>query len=252
MLLDPAGRLDEVAPVRRVLLDAGRDGEDVGVEDDVLGGEPDLLGEDPVGPFAHRRTPLQAVGLAVLVERHHDHRGAVLAAQPGVLDERLLALLERDRVDDRLALHALEAGLDDLPLGGVDHDRDPRDVGLARDQLEEAVHRADAVDHPLVHVDVDDLGAGVDLLAGHRECGVVVAVLDQAAEPGRAGDVGPLADVHEQAGLVDGERLEAGQAQRTHRLGRRAWLGTHGGGGDRSDVLGGGAAAAADEVDQAL
>jgi len=40
-----------------------------------------------------------------------------------LLDEVLLALLERDRVDDALALAALEAGLDDVELGGVDHER---------------------------------------------------------------------------------------------------------------------------------
>ena len=43
--------------------------------------------------------------------------------------------------------------------------------GLAGDQLREAVHRLDAVDHPLVHVDVDDLRAGLHLLAGDRERG---------------------------------------------------------------------------------
>jgi hypothetical protein len=86
-----------------------------------------------------------------------------------VADELLLPRLEGDGVDDRLALHALEAGLDDLPLGGVDHHRHAADVGLGGDQLEEAVHRLDAVDHPLVHVDVDDLRAGLDLLAGDGE-----------------------------------------------------------------------------------
>ena len=71
--------------------------------------------------------------------------------------------------------------------------------GSAGDQLGEAVHRRDAVDHALVHVDVDDLRADLDLLAGDRQRGVVVAGLDQVAEPRRAGDVGALADVDEQA-----------------------------------------------------
>ena len=83
-------------------------------------------------------------------------------------------------------------------LRGVDHQRHPGDVRLAGDQLEEAVHRGDAVDHALVHVDVDDLRAGLDLLAGDRQRGGVVALLDQPAEPGRPGDVGALADVDEQ------------------------------------------------------
>ena len=49
---DAAGRLDEVDAVVVVLLDAGGDGEDVGVEDDVLGREADLLGQEPVGAGA--------------------------------------------------------------------------------------------------------------------------------------------------------------------------------------------------------
>ena len=46
--LDPAGRLDVGDGVAGVLLDAGPDGEDVRVEDDVLRLEPDDLGQQPV------------------------------------------------------------------------------------------------------------------------------------------------------------------------------------------------------------
>jgi hypothetical protein len=46
VLPDPARRLDEVDAVVVVLLDAGRDREDVRIEDDVLGREADLLGQD--------------------------------------------------------------------------------------------------------------------------------------------------------------------------------------------------------------
>src|SRR6476620_11093478 len=99
VLLDPAGGLDVVDAVVGVLLYAGRHREDVGVEDDVLGGEPHLVHEDVVGPLADRLATLEVVGLAVLVERHHDHRGAVLAAQPGLLAALVLALLHRDGVD---------------------------------------------------------------------------------------------------------------------------------------------------------
>ena len=47
--LDLAGRLDVGQGVVVVLLDAGGDGEDVGVEDDVLRREADLFGQDLVG-----------------------------------------------------------------------------------------------------------------------------------------------------------------------------------------------------------
>ncbi len=139
--LDLPRRLDEGDAVAVVLLDAGGDGEDVGVEDDVLGREADLLGQQLVGPLADRHLALDGVGLALLVERHHHHGRAVAQHLPRVLQERLLALLHADGVDDGLALHALEARLDHRPLGRVDHERHAGDVGLGGDQVEERHHR---------------------------------------------------------------------------------------------------------------
>ena len=53
-LLQLADRLDELDGVVVVLLDAGADGQDVDVEDDVLGRKADLLGQQLVGPLADR------------------------------------------------------------------------------------------------------------------------------------------------------------------------------------------------------
>ena len=76
----PAHRLDEVASVAVVFGDAGGDGEDVGVEDDVLGRETGLLDEQPVGSGDDALAAFHRVRLAVFVEGHHDHRGAVTTA----------------------------------------------------------------------------------------------------------------------------------------------------------------------------
>ena len=164
--LDPPRRLEEGDGVAVVLLDAGGDGEDVRIEDDVLGREADPLGEQPVAALADRELALRGVRLPLLVERHDDDGGAVSADLAGERQERLLALLEADRVDDALALQALQPRLDDRPLRGVDHHRHPGDVRLGGDQVEEADHRRLRVQHRLVHVDVDDLSAVGDLLAG--------------------------------------------------------------------------------------
>ena len=50
--LNPARGLDEIDGVVRMLLDAGGDGEDVGVENDVLGGEANVVHENVVGARA--------------------------------------------------------------------------------------------------------------------------------------------------------------------------------------------------------
>ena len=66
---DLAGGLDEVDAVIVVLLDAGGDGEDVGVENDVLGREAGLLGQQLVGAGADFDLARLGVGLALLRRR---------------------------------------------------------------------------------------------------------------------------------------------------------------------------------------
>ncbi len=58
-------------------------------------------------------------------------------------------------------------------------------------------HGVDAIEHSFVHVDVDDLRAVLDLLPGHGERFVELAIEDQLREFRRAGDVGAFADVDE-------------------------------------------------------
>ena len=186
LLADEPRRLDEGDAVAVVLLDAGRDRENVGIEDDVLGRKSDLVHQHVIGALADRDLALEGIGLALLVERHHHDRRPVPAHDLGVLDERVLALLERDRIHHRLALQALEPGLDHRELRRVDHHRHARDVGLRRDEIEEGHHRRFGIEQALVHVDVDDLRAVLDLVARDGERRGVVAGGHELAEPGRA------------------------------------------------------------------
>ncbi|MBV6410709.1 MAG: hypothetical protein GAKPKEKM_01531 [Rhodocyclaceae bacterium] len=212
ILADPARRFDEIDGVVVVLGDAGGDGEDVGVEDDVAGREA-VLHQQVIAAPADRRLARQRVGLALLVEGHDDHRRAVAPDFARLLEELRLAFLERDGIDDALALQALQAGLDHLPLRGVDHHRHAGDVRLGGDQVEELHHRRLRIEHGLVHVDVDHLRAGAHLGARHGDGLGELAVEDEAGEGLRAGDVGALADVHEQRLFIDVERLQPGQPQ---------------------------------------
>src|SRR6185369_6670942 len=93
---DLAGRFDEVERVAAMLVDPGRDREDVRVEHDVARLEP-LVEEQPVSALADRDLALGGIGLAGLVERHDHDRGAVSAALARELEERPLAFLEADR-----------------------------------------------------------------------------------------------------------------------------------------------------------
>ena len=131
---------------------------------------------------------------------------------------------------------------------------------------QEARHRGDAVDHPLVHADVDDVGAVLDLLPRDADGLLVLALLDELRELGRAGDVRALADHDVDARLLR-ERLRAGEAQGPRRSvatsstrrrrrgdlrrGARAAVCPSSALRDGGDVLGRVAAAAAGDVDEA-
>ena len=201
--LDDPRRLDEVDGIVVVFLDPRRHGEDIGVEDDVLGRKTDLVHQDIVGAGADLDLACGRIGLSNLVKGHDHDGGPVAQAFDRLFAELGLSRLHRDGIDDRLALDAFQTRLDHLPFGAVDHHRHPGDVGLGRDQVEEGDHGRLRIQQALVHVDVDDRGPGLDLLAGDVERCAIVALNDQLPEFGRAGDVRPLADVDEGGSHAD-------------------------------------------------
>jgi len=242
--------LDEIDAVIVVLLDAGGDREDVGIEDDVLGREADLFRENFVGACANFDFARLGVGLALLIKSHDHGRRAVATHDLGLGDEFFLALLQRNRIHHRLALDAFQAGLDHLELGRVHHDRDARDVGLGGDEVQKLDHHLLRIEQALVHVDVDDLGAGGDLLARHVKRGGIVAGLNEFSEFRGARDVGALADIDETN--VGGQRERLQPRQFELRRDRRDFSRRDAGNalGDGGDMVRRGAAAAADDIDE--
>ena len=247
----PAHRVDEVAAVCIVGVDAGGDGEDVGVEDDVLRRQAGFLHQQAMAAPHDGLAAFQRIRLPVLVEGHHHHRGAVALAQPRLFQERGLAGLEADGVDDALALHAAQAGLDHAPIAGIDHHRHPGDVRFAHGEMQEPAHGGHAVGHAFVHVHVDDLGAALHLLPRHVQRRGEIVGFHQTAKLGRTRHVGALADVDEERFAVDAHRLQPGQRQRWRWRWRPPRRGPPGPGGDGADVFRRGAAAAPDHVHQA-
>src|SRR5690606_29483914 len=126
------------------------------------------------------------------------------------------------------------------------------DVGFGGQQVEEVDHHLLGVDQPLVHVDVDDLGAVLYLVARHFEGGRVVAGGDQPLEAGGAGDIGALPDIDEGDLGREREWLQPGEAQ--HRLDLRHLSRLVGRDdlGEGADVVGRRAAATADDIDEAF
>ena len=117
--------------------------------------------------------------------------GAEFLRQDQPVLGRLLAILEVDRVDDRLAAMQLQRGLDHRRLGAVDHQRRVHRGGEAGDDLVHLLHLVAADEGG---ADVEAVGAFADLLAADRDAAIPV-MHRLALAPGlRAIGVAALAD----------------------------------------------------------
>ena len=209
--LDITAAVDKIHCITVMGIDARGDGEDIRVKDDVLRRKVQPLPQQPVTALADRLAPLQRVRLPLLIESHHHHSRAVTPAQPGLGEKLLFPLLQADGVHHALALGPFQPGLNHLPLGGVDHQRHPADFRLPREQFQEPFHGRNRVQHPLVHVDIDDLRAGLHLLPRHLQRAAVVLGPDKPGELRRAGHISALAHIDEQRVRVDIQSLQAAQ-----------------------------------------
>jgi len=145
-----------------VLLDPGRDGQDIRIEDDVLRRKAGLLDEQFIGALADRDLAFGGVGLARLVEGHHDDARAEAPDDAGLREKILFTFLQR--------------------VGAVDHDRNARHFGLAGDEIQEARHRRFGIEHAFVHVHVEQVRAAAHLIERNLEGRVVVVGLDELSE----------------------------------------------------------------------
>ena len=252
LVLDLARSLDEIHSIIVVFRDTCRHGKNIGVENNVLGRKANFLRQDAPGSFADGNPLFQAVCLALLVKCHHDDGRTVTKDGLCLLDEWLPAFFEADRINDPLALQALQPGIEHLPAGGIDHDWYPGDIRLGCDQVQEARHRFGAVQKAFVHVDVDDLGAILNLLQSHLQGFSVVVFGNQAFELRRPGHIGAFTHIDEIQFRRDGQGFQSGQAAARFQFGNFSWPCVFNRGGNRRNVLGSCATATSDDIEQAL
>ena len=199
-----------------MLLDARGDGEDVRVDDDVLWREPCFADEQVVGAPQDLDLPLHRLGLATLVERHHDDTRAV-APHLARLGERKSSSPSLSEIELTIPfpwMHlrpATATSRGAVIITGTHS-------WLGREPVEEGRRARDAVQQAGVHVHVEQVRAATHLVERDVERSLPVVRLDEAAERGRPGHVRPLADDHERRILVDDERLETAESRS-----RRAW-----------------------------
>ena len=196
-----------------VLLDAGGDGEDVGVEDDVLGREADLLGQDAVGALADRDLALdrRRPGPSRRTPSRRPPRRTGAPAAPG----------RRNSSSPSFRLIELTIALPCThfrPASMTDHFELSTMIGTraisgsAAIRLRNVVIACSPSSRPSSMLTSMMLAPPRPARRATASALLVVVRLDQAREALRAGDVGPLADhdeVRSRAGAMSGSSPES-------------------------------------------
>ena len=123
-----------------MFFNAGGNGKNIRIENNVFRREAHFLPEQIVGALADFCFARESVSLTLFIKRHHDSRRAIALAQRRLPQELSLAFLHADRVDDGLALHALQPCLYHVPFGRIDHHRHTRNIRFACQQIQKARH----------------------------------------------------------------------------------------------------------------
>ena len=78
ILLNPAGRLDEIDRVITMFFQTGRNGQNVRIKDDVVSREICAASQEFVSARTNVDLTLKCIGLAALIKRHYDDGCAIL------------------------------------------------------------------------------------------------------------------------------------------------------------------------------
>ena len=191
----PLGGTDKVGCIGIMLLHTSGNSKHIGVEDYIQGIHPNHLGKKTICTLGDFYTSLIGGGLSFLVEAHHDNGGTIAHHVASMAQEHLLAFLEGYGVDDAFALHTFQSGGDDIPFGGINHNRYARDVGFACHEVEERGHLLAGVEQSVVHIYVDHLCPVLHLLAGDGEGLLIILFLYQSQELARTSHIAAFTNI---------------------------------------------------------
>ena len=108
----PTGGFDKINGVIVVLFNTSSDRKNVGIENNIFGGETHYLGQHAIGALTDFNFALIRIGLTFFIKGHYYHRCAIAATEFGLTLKLFLAFFERNRINNRLTLNALQAGFD--------------------------------------------------------------------------------------------------------------------------------------------
>ena len=113
---NPFRGVDEIHAVIGMLFNAGGNGKNIRIKNNIFRREADFIDQNFVRTRADFNLALVSIGLTFFVEGHDNNGRPITATQLGALDEFRNTLLHRNRIHNRLALHTFQARFNDAPF----------------------------------------------------------------------------------------------------------------------------------------
>ena len=224
VLANPFGGTDEVQSVVVVLLHTCGNSQHVGVEDDVQRIEAHLIHQQTVGTFTDFYLAFKRGGLSLLVKCHHDGCSTQAFDFTGFLEELLFALLQRDAVDNALALHTFQTCCDNLPIAGINHHWHLRDIRIAHQEIQEGHHLMLGVQESIIHIDVEHQSPILHLLSSDGKGLFIILFVDETQEFPRTCHITAFTHIHKATFRCEFQQFQTAQPHVLGLFNRYVWF----------------------------
>jgi len=204
VFFNASGGVDEIQAVIVMLFDTGRHGKNVRIKDDVFRWETNFFRQNLIRPFTNFKFTFFGIRLTGFIKGHHHSGGTITPDQLCLFNELFFALFQGDGIDHPFTLNTFQAGFDHRPFGTVDHHRHAGNIRFRRNQVQKSDHGLFTVQHGFIHIDINDLGTGFHLLAGHIKGFGIITIQDQLFKFGRSRHIGTFANIDKNRAFFHG------------------------------------------------
>ena len=165
ILFDPSGSLDKIHRIIIMFLNTRSHSQYIRVENDIMRIKIHLFCQYFISTGTDFNLTFKSICLSFFIESHHYNGSSQFFYQTGMFYKYLLPFLQRNRIDNGLSLQAFQSGLNDFPLGRVNHDRYTGYVGFGHDQIQESSHLLPGIQQTVIHIYINHQSTVFHLLA---------------------------------------------------------------------------------------
>ena len=205
-----------------MFVNTGGNGENIGIKNNIFRRKINLFCQDFISPLTYFDFSGFGIRLPFFIKGHNDHCCAITTHKFGVFNKSGFAFFKRNGIHHSFALDTFKTGFQNIPFRRIQHNRHFGDIRFRGNQHQKPHHCFFGLQHALVHVDVYNLGAILNLLFGNVQRRFKITFDNQPFKRSRTGYIGPFANINKQTVLANRHGFKTRQPTFFFNLGNNA------------------------------